>query len=373
MTPYRPTSPRLNPDAQIAPMSVHALPPRGRLSAEADRAGDQYVLDFAGMDEVLTFPFRSLRRHRLVAIATFACIAGAALLAAVLLPRHYVVESKLIADRNDVMPALGNPTRAASAGSDTPTRLAAEAVMKRDNLVAIVKATHLLDRWSQFRSPIGKLKDFAVSSLSHPITDAERMQATVGLLGERLWVRSADGTVTIGVDWSEPQIAYELVRAAQDNFVEQRRVTEIRMIEESIKILNDHVATAQGTMEEALAQLKQARPDLTLPAVPRASRAARAPLPEVLSLQSVLTAKQRTIADIEAARSQRLVALQSRLAELRRAYGPAHPEVAATEESIQAMSAESPELLNLRRDASAIRARLTALGGDAVASTPADP
>lgn len=371
MTPYRPSSPRFNPDAQVTPMSVHALPPRGRQGAEADPAADQYVFDFAGVGEVLTFPLRSVRRHRLVAIATFASIAGAALLAAVLLPRHYVVEAKLIADRNDVMPALGNPTRA-TGGSDAPTRLAAEAVMKRDNLVSIVTGTHLLDRWSQIRSPFGKLKDLAGASLHHPITDAERMQATVGLLSQRLWVRASDGTVTIGVDWSEPQTAYELVQAAQDNFVEQRRVTEIRMIEESIKILNDHVGTAQQTMEEALTLLKQARPDLTLPSVPRAPRAVRAPLPEVVSLQSVLTAKQRTIADIEAARSQRLVVLQTRLAELRRAYGPAHPDVAATQESIQAMSAESPELLNLHRDASAIRARLTALGGDAVAPAPVE-
>lgn len=331
---------------------------------------DQYVFDFAGIGEVLTFPLRSLRRHRLVASATFASIAGAALLAAILLPRHYVVEAKLIADRNDVMPAVGNPTRA-SGGSDTPTRLAAEAVMKRDNLVSIAQSTHLLDRWSQIRSPIGKVKDLVGVLLRHPVTDAERMQATVGLLSQRLWVRASEGTVTIGVDWSEPQTAYELVQAAQNNFVEQRRVTEVRMIEESIAIINDHVGTAQQTMEEALILLKQARPDLALPTLARNPRAARAPLPEVVSLQSTLTAKQRTIADIEAARSQRLVVLQTRLAELRRSYGPAHPDVAATQESIQAMSVESPELSSLHRDERAIRARLTALGGDAAAPAPA--
>lgn len=367
MTSYRPLS-RFNSNTQKTSMSVPALPSGERQLGEENPVADQYVFDFAGIGEVVTFPLRSLQRHRQLASATFASIVAAALLASVLLPRHYVVEAKLIADRNDMMPALGNPTRA-TGGSDAPTRLAAEAVMKRDNLVAIATRTRLLDRWSQIRSPLGKVKDLARALLRRPITDAERMQATVGLLNQRLWVRASDGTVTIGVDWSEPQIAYELVQAAQDNFVEQRRVTEIRMIEESIKIINDHVSTAQQTMEEALTLLKQARPDLTLPSVPRASRPVRAPLPEVVSLQSALTAKLRTIADIEAARSQRLVVLQTRLAELLRSYGPAHPDVAATQGSIQAMSVESPELVSLHRDERAIRARLTALGGDAVAPT----
>lgn len=367
MTLPHPTSPRLNATALGTPPTSLA-----RHGAGADAASDEYVFNLVGVGELLTFPFRSVKRHRVVAVATFASVAGAAFLAALLLPRHYIVEAKLIADRNDVMPALGNPTRAAAAGSDAPTRLAAEAVMKRDNLVSIVKDTHLLERWAQIRSPLGKLKDFAAAAMNRPISDAERMTATVGLLSERLWVRSADGTVTIGVDWSEPQTAYELVRAAQDNFVEQRRVTELQMIDESIKIINDHVRTAQQTMEAALALLKEARPDLALPAVSRAPRAARATAPEVASLQSALTTKQRAIADLEAARSQRLVTLQTRLAELRHAYGPAHPDVAATQESIQAMSAEPAELVDLRRDERSIRARLATLGGDSAASGAAE-
>jgi uncharacterized protein involved in exopolysaccharide biosynthesis len=83
---------------------------------------------------------------------------------------------------------------------------------------------------------------------------------------------------------------------------------------------------------------------------------------EIASVQALLSAKQQGISDLEGARTRRLADLTARLTELRKSFGPAHPDVVLTQEGITALAGDSPQLTNLRNEESQLQARLQVLG-----------
>ena len=294
----------------------------------------------------------------------------AAGLSTIVMPRHYVVYTVLLAAKNNVMPALGNPRRPAAAESDAPTRLAVEAVMRRENLVAIIRETNLMAVQDKLRSPLGKAVSFLTERvIGKKPTDDDRLKMVIGLLQSRMYVRpEQEGTVTIGVDWPDPQSAFLLVQAAQENFIEQRHAQEAAMIGESIAILQGHVVESQGQMQDALGALKRARPDIVIPdhATPAAAKkvtpAQQAQQAQIQTLQTQLQNKQRTITDLETSRAQDLVKLQTTLADMRRTYGPAYPQVLSTEERIKTLQTESPLVASLKQEEVSLQNQLASLG-----------
>jgi uncharacterized protein involved in exopolysaccharide biosynthesis len=338
---------------------------------------DAPVFVLANLRVAAGFPQRSVARHRKLAAALFTGLLGLVALAIFVTPKHYTVETKFFAEKNFVMPALGNPKRAVPTESDSPTRLASEAVLKRTNLMEIVRQTKLMASWDEMRSPLGKVKDAIMARIKGPMTEADRLEAMLGMVEKRMWVYSNDGTVTIGLDWPNPALGYRIVQAAQQNFFEQRHASEVSLIGESIGILEGHVASSQVAIQEALAQINAQLPKraaVSLPIVSRYSAPAAAPSipPAVVALQSDLRTKQQTIADISSSRNQRLSALQTRLTELRGVYGSAHPEIAVTEENIRSLNQPSAQLAELKREEEEMRARLATMGaGREVVAAPA--
>lgn len=311
------------------------------------------------------FPWRAFKRHRTRATMLFVGLLTAVVLALVVTPKHYTIETRFFAEKNFVMPALGNPKRAVPTESDSPTRLASEAVLKRANLMEIVRQTKLLGSYDELRSPLGKVSDLVMGQLRGPSTDADKLDAMLGLLEKRMWVESEDGTITIGLDWSEPAIGFRIVQAAQQNFFEQRHASEVSLIGESIGIIEGHVVSAEKAIQDALGQIRAATPIRATPVLPRLYSAPGAPAPSsaVVAVLAELRMKRQTVEDINTSRSQRLSALQARLLELRGMYGSAHPEIAAAEENIRSLSAPSTQLASLRDEETALRARLRSLGG----------
>ncbi len=376
--PSRP--PHLNLESEQSQLPAVWMPPNARFGPPpvAPRPEDP-VFQADLFRELIGFPWRAVKRHRTLAISLFLLIASAAAMSTIVMPRHYLVVTTMVAAKNIVMPALGNPRRAVPSESDAPTRLAVEAVMRRDNLVEIIRETNLMAIQDKLRSPLGRAKWFVMTRvLGKTLTPDDQLKAIVGLLQSRLWVRpEQEGTVTIGIDWPDPESAYHLVQSAQQNFIEQRHVSEINMIGESISILEGHVTTAQQQMQEALAALKAARPDvvvndgLRVPTAPAPKKqVSAATLAEAATVQSSLTTKQRIIADLEQSRASTLVTLQNKLADLKHTYGSAHPEVAATEDRIRALQTDSPQLVTLKQEEAALQQRLAALGVADNSNTP---
>jgi uncharacterized protein involved in exopolysaccharide biosynthesis len=360
-----------------APVGPLAEP---RLPSDAD--GAVFVMaDLRDLRDLLGLPRRSVMRHKRV----FAAVAGAMILlgmtAAAVLPRHYLIETKLLAERNVTMPLLGNPRRAVPTESDTPSRLAAEAVMKRENLISIVREAKLMEEWQRLRSPLGRVRDYVGEQLDGPQTEEERLNAMVGLLEQRMWVIPSEGTVTIGLDWMDPQTGLRIVQSAQRNFFEQRHASEIGMIGESIEILNGYVANAERSIQAAIEQINAAERRKPAPATPVRVRtgpvppspAARARAEQVATLQAALATKRQTIGGLESGRATQLAAAQDRLARLRESYGTAHPEVGKAMEDVRALSAPPPQLAALRSEEAVLAAQLRELGGSAAPSTMSEP
>lgn len=309
------------------------------------------------------FPFRALLRRRRLAISLFAAVMLFVSLTALLMERHYRVETKFLASLNMVMPALGNPKRAVPNQSDAPTRQAADAVLKRENLLQIIRETNLLSTFGRTRPPVGRASDFVVRMIKGPMSDSDRVNAMVGLLEKRIWIDAKEGAVTIGIDWMDPVAAYRIVQAAQQNFFEQRHASQLAMIGESIGILEGHAATAEQAIEAALRDVRQNTPVMAgIRPLPAAVTRVAPASPVVIALQGDLMRRRQALADLENARSQRLAAAQGRLAELRNNLGPAHPEVVSMQDNLRALAIEPPQISALRADTASLGQKLRILG-----------
>jgi hypothetical protein len=349
-----------------APDAPPAVLPR-RQGASADprfAVPDDAMFDPAEAVDAVGFVRRSMRRHRALAFLVFGGTAALGVLAAFILPRHYFIGTKMLADKNVVMPMLIE-RRSAGAEGDAPTRLATEAVMNRENLLGIVRETKLLAAWPAIRSPAGKLRDAVTEAIRGPIPDSVRENVLVYVLRDRMAVETSEGTVSIQLDWMDARTGYRIVQAAQKHFFDQRRASEVAMIEESIRILEGHVATAQQAIQDVLATMpRPARGENMVTVLPRRTTPAAQPnAAELTMLAAALRAKTQTIAGLEATKNERLSTLQSRMAELRNSYGPAHPEIVALDQSIRAMGSDSPRLKDLRIEEAALRTRIAGLGG----------
>jgi hypothetical protein len=326
------------------------------------------LFDFAKVRDYAGFVFRAVRRHPLVAVIAFLTICGLTVGALAVVPRSYHVEAELLAQRQVMMAALGNPTRSVPGEADAPTRAAAETVRRRDNLVSLIKQTTLLERFEQSRAPIIKARDWVVRELTGPVSEEERTENLVELLEKRLYVFASEGTVTIAIDWPEPQAAYQLVDTAQQNFLEARHASELASIAESIAILERHASTVQESIDSAMDEVKRASSQKPEP-VRRAPTSAKPPPTnegqnaEAQRVKGVLEAKRRAIRDLEDFRKKHLTELQAELTQQRQVFAEAHPNIVRLEQSIAAQSEDSPQLSALRREEHDLTQEWLRLGG----------
>ena len=344
-------------------------------------ADPERLVDLRPIADYLGFLGGSLRRHKILAAATFFLALAFTVAVAMLLPKTYHVQTKLLAQRNEVMSALSNPGRAVPWDADAPTRAAAETVLKRDNLISLIRQTDLINEWERTRIPILRLKDRLLSFVRRPPTADEKLDQMVGLLESRMVVIAGpvgDGTVTIDLDWPNAEMAYRLVQAAQEAFIEARQVAERAAIGESIGILERYSATLHENINNTLAELQRTQaesrparsaartavssgriaPAVTalLPPVPNAAGevpalGANLDDPALPRLKETLTAKRQEIASLEEQRQRQLAELQAQLTRLTTIYTPAHPMVLSVQQNIAALSRDSPQLAALKTQA----------------------
>jgi uncharacterized protein involved in exopolysaccharide biosynthesis len=330
--------------------------------------GSPDLFDWPAIGRRLAFVRAAPRRHPRLALAAFGACLALAVLAALLLPRTYRTEVRIMATRNLVMAALGNPGRAIPMDADAPTRGAADTIMRRASLVALVKQTNLPQRWPAARPAVLKLKDRLMSALTGPLDEESTVDALVYLLEQRLKVTTEEGIISIQVDWQDAQTAYLLVSSAQQDFLETRHALEVSTIAEAISILEGHAADLKARLEQDSQALRAARRarngEPSAPARRVVQPSARREPAELASMRLMLAAKRRAVADLEGFRQRRLGELQAQLAELNATFTPAHPLIQATRESMESLSAESPQMAQLRREEQELLAQVNTLAGD---------
>ncbi|MDZ7630054.1 MAG: hypothetical protein U5K74_01535 [Gemmatimonadaceae bacterium] len=327
------------------------------------------LIELGLVRDLARFVLNAIRRRRLAASLILTAFIAAGVLAVFLLPRQYYSETKLLADRNVVMPLLGNPSRSLPTEADTPTRLAYELIMTRENLLGLAAATNLLEESKKSRPLLSRIRRSVRDFVKGPLTPAEELEEVIWALRTRMNIQVAEGTIIIGNVWNSPELAYKITEEAQRRFLAERQAQELALITGSISILEQRAADVAKDITFMLDSLSKQRAALT----PEESRAILAPIrraqpnPELLATQASLEATTRAIADLEVFRNRRLAELQSSLADLRNSFGVAHPQVQNTEEQIRAMATESPQLVQLRAEERRLRDQVIRLGGGVVA------
>src|SRR6267378_190533 len=217
------------------------------------------LFDWALIGSYATFVFHSIWRHKLQFLLVWGGIIGLSAGLMFVLPKTYQVKTTLQAQRNQVMASLSNPGRAVPIDADAPTRLAAETVQRYDNLLALIQQTELIKDWSLHRAPALKLKDFIWRHVFKPPTLHEQTENFIYYLQNRLWVITGDGTVTIGIEFPDPQLAYRLVDTALQNFLEARHAADVSSIAEALTILEGRAEQAHQALTATLQQLQSLR------------------------------------------------------------------------------------------------------------------
>jgi uncharacterized protein involved in exopolysaccharide biosynthesis len=293
------------------------------------------------------------------------------------MPRTYHIETQLLAQKNNMTTGI---VAGHNGDGNNPTRAAAETVLRRDNLVALLEKSELPKYWDEGVSNASRVKAWINAKLHRPpISDTDKMEMMVGTLESKLTVETkadwgGEGTVIIALDWSEPKMGLRLVNAAQQSFIETRHLTEISAISEAISILLgratsmreeidsivhkiDSKTKEKGDRRRQAAELgdRERRPGAT--GTPGTSAAVTTPSDRETTqqLQALWEAKKAAIKDLEEMRRRRIAELQTRLAELRATYAESHPTIVDTTQTIESLSQESPQLAQLKKEEAALR------------------
>ena len=341
---------------------------------------DFQLVDVVQLKNWARFVLHSLGRRKGVVALTFLLTVGATVALLAILPRTYHIDAQLLTQRNTVMPALGNPGRTVPTDANVPTRAAAETVLRRDNLLSLMKQTDLLNRWEQKRTPVLQLKDWLVQQIAPP-SEEDRINAMVGLLEKRFNVTTGESTVNIGIDWPDAQMGYALVDNALQNFLEQRHSAEVSSIAETIAILESHAADLREQIDSTLEDIKRGQApvsktvkvDPAAPPPPRRDPAVEAAKAQAAEVKVMIEAKRRAINELDDFRRRRLAELQTELAQKRSVYADAHPAVAQILQSISALQEDSPQLAALRKDERELQSEYERLSAKRAEGTPGVP
>jgi uncharacterized protein involved in exopolysaccharide biosynthesis len=342
------------------------------------------LIDLQQLINYAFFVLGALRRRKWTVLATFVLTMAATTAAVLLWPKTYHVQAKLLANRNDIMAALSNPGRAIPREADAPTRAAAETVLRRENLLSLVKQTNLVNEWSHNRAPILRVKDAVFKRLYGKPSDDETLDALVGLLEKQIVVAVGnEGTVTIDIDWPDARLAYELVESALQNFLEGRQVAETSAIADSVSILERYASSLESDINTTVGQMRvdQAKRPVVDRSRTISSAPSRTAAPPVVSipdfptagapelgfrvnrLKTALDSKRQEITRLEDFRRQQLSEVQTQLAAALAIYTEGHPAVASLRQSVASLARESPQLQALRAEARGLETDYEAAAG----------
>ncbi|MCP3103049.1 chain-length determining protein [Myxococcus sp. K15C18031901] len=342
------------------------------------------LIDWGFAIDAVFYLKNAVLRHWFLALVVMGVVSGLAAGVSKIIPRKYHVETRMLTQRNFIIASLANPGRSIPVDADQPTRAAWEMVMKSDNLKAIIRDAKLVEYWDLQRSPISHLKEKLLHKPPAPMSDVDKRDALTAMLEQAMlvMVEGGTGTVTIGVDWGDPQLALNIVEAAQKNFLEMRQAAEMGAVSEAITILDKQVTEEGEGIKKAIADLdatvkrveaRRKREEARQAAKNGRNNGAAAAKNAALGINTnhllaqmrfMVQTKRRAISDVEEFRARRLTELRNQLAEQRVIYSPQHPMITDLEQRIVALQEDSPQLVALRSELNELINEYIRSGGD---------
>lgn len=339
--------------------------------------------DFEQLQELAGFARRATRRRFKLALLTFVTVASIGVLVAMAMPKTYSADIKLLAQRSSQIRILTGPNPGMDQ-VDNPTRNVAGTILRRDNLMALVRDTNLVERSESTRPRLLKLKDKLLGHLSSARPSLEEQELALALtLEKRVQVVTDDANVEISVEWTDPQLAYDLVTLVQKNFLEARYDNDVAMITDSIAVLQERSKVELAHVDEELAEYQKAfaehaqksRSAAIAASAARAAGAAPSPVPTFsiarsngtatpsearpdLDLASALEEKRQKIRALEDAQQRQVESLRQQLAQAQLTLTPMHPTVIALQQQLEAVGQPPPELAQLKGEERALMAQI---------------
>jgi uncharacterized protein involved in exopolysaccharide biosynthesis len=340
--------------------SPASLPPAPDADSTEGEPADG--VDFARMVAIARFVLRAPRRRPRLAASVLLLGLLTTVAVAVCAPRVYAVTTKILVQRNVVIPLLGNPRRPLPADWDVPTRGTSETILRRDNLVAIIKETNLTERGNVGRSPLSMGLEWVARAVLGPVSEEDKQRALVGALEKKLGVQADETTITISFSWHDPKVAYQIISCVERNFLRERGENDTAAITETIAILETEAARQREAIDAGLVGAQKIQQAVASAGPPgsalrsprwataeRGLRAASAGGAASTTTTSVdLAQKRAAIQALEDPWQRRLIDLKAQLATVRLTYASAHPSVMVLEEKIRQASVEPPELTTLK-------------------------
>jgi|GEM_PF-1148845 len=307
---------------------------------------------------------RSAKRRKGLSFVVMMICGALTVLAAIFAPRTYEVESRVLVQRTANLTGQNQQQYVSPEEMRNIAREYEEQVMARDNILAIVKQKDLVKRWDDMRQPHRKLIDKINRKLGKPSpSDEEKFEALVGNIEHRMKVWVDATTVTVKLEWSEPEAARDIVDAAVKNFLDARFQSEVGVIPARLKMQEGFVAQAHKELEGAateLVKLQKAndpnkKTNIIIPALPQGVRDNPPPPDADPALKAKLENIRAQIAAVQQAKMQRVAELNQQLIEKQQTLAPGHPEVIGLKQTIAATeSQESPQLAGLRAQEKAV-------------------
>jgi hypothetical protein len=335
---------------------------------EAPPEGGEFGIE--QVKELLGLFARAPRRHPRLAILALVLTLAIGFTAVAIWPRSYSCSVRMLAQKNMLLPALGNQN---TSPDDHPTRNVADTILQRENMVATIKQLDLMDRWEATRAPVLRFKD-RVFGLLGTRSEDDKLLDMIATLETKLLVLADETSITISIEWPDRNLSYEIVTFLQKNFLDARYDKNVSVVGEAIRILQERAKPQAAEVDAALADLTKVEAErgaaLGLTgrgatvgsgasavrrgwggrrATPSPAGSAAAPSAgggtstddAVAELEEV----RRRIRLYKEDRDRQLLQAQAQLSDARATLGPLHPTVVALNEKIAQLSGEnSPDL-----------------------------
>jgi uncharacterized protein involved in exopolysaccharide biosynthesis len=207
------------------------------------------LFDLRQARNVMGMVVRSVRRHWIRALAAFVSIFMAAVLVGYSTPKIFLSYSNLqlkpSIEINDII--APNQIRSVS----DPRAGVKETVLAQANLRAIVRELNLVADIEANKGLLSKVMGKIRPAAADP---ASQELDAIGELRSRIAVDSSTEPnkfeSSISATWSDPVTAKEIVKRLQDNFIADRRKTEVQQIENIVPLLKKASDAADQRVEE---------------------------------------------------------------------------------------------------------------------------
>lgn len=298
---------------------------------------------------------RSAKRRKGLSFVVVMICGALTVLGAIFAPRNYECEARVLVQRTNLISG-GQAPQLSPEEMRNVAREYEEQVMAKDNIVAIVRQKNLVARWDDMRQPHRRLLDKINHKMGKPpYSDDEKYDALVNKIHGQLKVWVDGATVTVRLEWSEPEAARDIVDAAVKNFLESRFQAEVGVIPERIKILEATLAQSHKDLEVAAVELqrqqKLANPkervnSIIIPNLPQGLRQDVETTDP--ALRAKLEATRQQIAALSEGKVKRAAELQQEYNEKRGTLAEGHPEMIALKQRLDQANADSPQVAQLK-------------------------